>query len=426
MSPSSPSRLGDRTLPAIVFAIAAAARVTYLAIFRPSLEGPYLALADSLVSSGGLGFDGVPSTSFEPAYPALLAAGRMLFGDRTLAIQIVQACIAASGAALTYTVARRLTESRRTATVAGLMFALHPLLIRQAAAATDLAVTAALLTAFAASFVAIGNTRSAAAAGAWLGLTILTRSVALPLVVLSAGILALRRQPREAAALSLAAVVFIAPMVGRNYALSGAPWPGRSGINLFIANSPHTSALLPTYDLDLLEADAYDRFVRAHPHAASDGGNDAAFDAFLTGEAIRYMTEHPWATTRQKLLNVAYMLSPRIAPYEVSGRDTRLRIENGRVLGVEGTVPRRGSEIAAHAVTSLVLLVGGAAGVYLRRRELLRSDVILWAIFGTFVAINAVYVPATRYTAPMQFVLIFYAAVAFARPGEGSRDAAVA
>jgi hypothetical protein len=426
MSQASPSRLGDRTLPAIAFAIAAAARVSYLVIFRPPLEGSYLALADSLVSSGVLGFGGVPSTSFEPIYPAFLAAGRMLLGDRTLAIQIVQACLAAAGAALTCRLALRLTSSRRTAAIAGLMFALHPLLIRQAAAATDLGVTAAMLAGFAASFVAIGGTWSAAATGAWLGLTVLTRSMTVPLVALSAVILAARRQFREAAALSFTAIVFIAPMVARNFALSGAPWPGRSGINLFIGNSPHTSALLPTYDLDLLEADAYDRFIRASPHAASDGGSDAAFDAFLTGEAIRYMAEHPWATARQKLLNVAYMLSPRITPYEVSGRQTRLRVEDGRVLGVEGSVRRHGSEIAAHAVTSLVLLVGGAAGVYRRRRALVRSDAILWAIFGTFVVINAVYVPATRYTGPMQFVLIFYAAVAFARPGEGLRDAAVA
>lgn len=410
----------------MVFAVAALARLAYLAIFRPSLEGPNLALADSLASSGVLGFSGVPSTSFEPIYPALLAAGRMLLGDRTLAIQIVQACIAAAGAAFTCALAQRLTSSRRTATIAGLMFALHPLLIRQAAAATDLGLTTTLLAAFAASFVTIVDTRSAAAAGAWLGLSVLTRSMTVPLVVLSAVILAFRRQPREAAALSLTAIVCIAPMVARNYAVGGVPWPGRSGINLFIGNSPHTSALLPTYDLDLLEADAYDRFIRANPDAASDGGGDAAFDAFLTREAIRYMAGHPWSTTRQKLLNVAYMLSPRIAPYEVSGPDTRLRVENGRVLGVDGSVPRRASEIAAHALTSLVLLAGSAAGVYLRRRELLRSDAILWSIFGTVVVINAVYVPATRYTAPMQFVLIFYAAVAFARLVEGLRDAAVA
>ena len=434
MSPLAPGRLhlraqrrggnaGEAVGLVMVFAVAFLARIGYLLIFRPPLESTYLALADSLVDHGVLGFSGVPSASFEPIYPALLGAGRMVFGDRTVAIQMMQACIAAAGAPLTFKVALELTSSRRAATAAGLMFALHPLLIRQAAAPTDLALTATLVVACAVSFVAIRDTRSAAAAGAWLGLTALTRSMSIPLVVLSAAILAAKRQLREAAALTLVAVAFIAPMVVRNHVLTGAPWPGRSGINLFIGNSPNTPALLPTYDLDLLEAEAYDRFIRAHPDSAANGGTDAEFAAFLTGEAIGYIAANPWATARQKLINVGYMLSPRITPYEVSGPRTRIRVEDGRVSGVEDSVERPRSEIAAHALVSLVLLAGCAAGVYLRRRELFRSDAILWAIFGTFVVINAIYVPATRYTAPVQFVLIFYAAVAFARPGGRPRDA---
>ena len=218
----------------------------------------------------------------------------------------------------------------------------------------------------------------------------------------------------------------VAPLAVRNYALSGSPWPGRSGINLYIGNSLYTAALLPTYDLDLLEPEAYEQFVRARPEVAPDDPQfDAEFDAFLIRQAVRYMAEHPWRTLRQKILNVAYLLSPRIAPYEVSGTETRVRIDGEAVAGVDDSVPRRRTEVAAHAVTSLVLLVGCAAGVYLRRRELQR-DAILWAIFGTFLIVNAMYVPATRYTSPMQFVLIFYSAVAIARLREGSLHVPVA
>ena len=78
------------------------------------------------------------------------------------------------------------------------MFAFHPLLIHQAAAATDLGLATTMVVAFAAAFVAIRDVRSAAAAGVWLGLTVLTRSMVLPMLVFAAAILAVRRQPREA------------------------------------------------------------------------------------------------------------------------------------------------------------------------------------------------------------------------------------
>ena len=413
--------------PAGLFAVAIAARILYLLIFRPSLASVYLALADGLVRERLLGVDGVPSTAFEPLYPALLAAGRLLFGDRILLIQIMQAGIAAFGAVLSYHLALRLTSSRRTAMAAGTMFALHPLLIRQAAAATDLGLASTLILAFAIAFVAIRDGRDAMTAGVWLGLTVLTRSMTLPVLLLAAAILLARRQPREAIALAATTALLVAPMVIRSYTLGGSPWPARSGINLYIGNSPYTSALLPTYDLDLLEPEAYHRFVRDRPEVASDDPRSAVeFDVFLTRQAIAFMAEHPWATLRQKILNVMYMLSPRIAPYMVSGPDTRVVVQDDRVVGVEAAVPRGGVEIAAHALTTIVLLVGTAAGVYLRRHALLARDAILWAIFVTFMIVNATYVPATRYTAPAQFVLMFYSAVAFARLREGSAHAAVA
>jgi hypothetical protein len=361
------------------------------------------------------GFDGVRTTAFEPMYPAVLAIARLLFGDRILLIQILLACIAAVGAPLLYRLALQLTASRRVAIAAALMFAVHPLLLRQASAATDLGLTATLLIAFTAAFVATRDVRGAAVAGAWLGLTVLTRSMVLPVLVLGAAILLVRGQWREMLAMTGVTLALVAPMAVRNYTLSGSPAPGRSGINLYIGNSPYTAALLPTYDLDLLEPEAHAQFVIARPDVQPyDPRFNAEFEAFLTARAVTFMRDNKLRTLRQKLLNVAYLFSPRIAPFEVSGVNTRVRIERDGLIAVEHSVPRRTSEIVAHAVTALVLLVGCAAGVYLRRRELYR-DAILWAIVATFVAVNAIYVPATRYTAPMQFVLIFYSAVALAR-----------
>jgi 4-amino-4-deoxy-L-arabinose transferase-like glycosyltransferase len=341
-------------------------------------------------------------------------------------MQLLQACVAAAGVVPLYFLTLRLTASRTAAIWAGVLFAAHPLLVRQASAASDLAITATLVAAFALAFVRIRDLRTAALAGAILGVTVLTRSMVVPIVGLATVILLVRKQWHHAAAFAIAAAVVIAPMVARTYSLSRSLASTRSGVNLYIGNSPYTAALLPTYDLDLLEPQAYELFVRARLDVSPNDPRFAAeFDAFLTRQAFAHIAEHPWATLRQKLWNIAYLVSPRITPYDISGPDTRVRTNGNTGVRVEGAVPRSRLEVVAYAAATSVLLVGCIGGVYLRRRELPR-DAILWAIFVTFAIVNAIYVPATRYTAPMQLVLMFYSAVAIARLHEGSRNAAVA
>jgi uncharacterized membrane protein len=50
----------------------------------------------------------------------------------------------------------------------------------------------------------------------------------------------------------------------------------------------------------------------------------------------------------------------------------------------------------------------------MRRRDW-RRDAILWSNAAVLILVHVVYFPATRYRAPMEFVLLFYAAVALAR-----------
>jgi hypothetical protein len=90
----------------------------------------------------------------------------------------------------------------------------------------------------------------------------------------------------------------------------------------------------------------------------------------------------------------------------------------GRIT-VEHTQARPFLEVISYAVSSSVVLVCALAGVFLRRRHL-RGDAILGSIVLTFVAGNAMYVPATRYRAPTEFVLLFYAATALAREAASS------
>src|SRR5688572_14094447 len=159
-----------------------------------------------------------------------LAAAKLLFGERHVLIQLLQASVAAAGVVPLYYLTRRLTASRAAAIWAGALFAVHPLLVRQASAASDLAITTTLLTACALTFVRIHDLRAAAVAGVMIGIAVLTRSMVLPVAALAMGILLMREQRRQAAALGLAAAVVIAPMVVRNYLVSGSLSVTRSGV----------------------------------------------------------------------------------------------------------------------------------------------------------------------------------------------------
>ena len=66
----------------LLFGLALVTRAVYLFIYHPPLESYYLGLANSLLSTRVLGFDGTASTDFEPVYPMFIAAAKLMFGDR--------------------------------------------------------------------------------------------------------------------------------------------------------------------------------------------------------------------------------------------------------------------------------------------------------------------------------------------------------
>jgi hypothetical protein len=63
--------------------------------------------------------------------------------------------------------------------------------------------------------------------------------------------------------------------------------------------------------------------------------------------------------------------------------------------------------------------IAALAGLWIRRRDIGR-DAPLIAVAAGFMLVAAVYFPATRYRAAMEFALLFYAAVAMsAAAGRG-------
>ena len=135
------------------------------------------------------------------------------------------------------------------------------------------------------------------------------------------------RRPRAALAFSLATLIVACPLPIRNHLVNGSWWPTRSGLSLYIGNSPYTAALLPDQDLaSILQADALALVERERPNLSAAAREDAqAVDALLTRRALAYMTEHPFRTLGQKLRNVLYLFSPRLVPFHVAtpGRASR-------------------------------------------------------------------------------------------------------
>jgi hypothetical protein len=269
-----------------------------------------------------------------------------------------------------------------------------------------------VLAGFAYSFLCIRTPASAAIAACVLGLAVLTRFMVLPIAICGFGILFARGKWRVAAVFLVAVLPLALAWPIRNHSVNGSWWPTRSGLNLYIGNSPYSDDLLPTYDLDLLEDSAYELVARERPDLSpSSPEYAAAADAFLHRRALEYMTESPARTLGQKFLNIIYFLSPRIAPYHLASSNTRVVIDGAGNAGVEESAERPRVEVWAFALASSFVLLTAALGVFIRRRSFV-DDAILWSILATFVAVNAMYVPASRYAAPMLFVLMFYSSVA--------------
>jgi hypothetical protein len=124
------------------------------------------------------------------------------------------------------------------------------------------------------------------------------------------------------------------------------------------------------------------------------------------------MMERPLGTLRDKVVNVGYLLSPYLVPLRVATPDTRVVIGREGAM-VEHAASRPRSDVVAYAAATALVLPTAALGIFMRRR-LLKHDAILRAIAATFVVVNAVYVPVSRYVAPMLFVMLFYSGVALA------------
>ena len=408
-----------RDIQLALFGLALAPRVFYLAVARSPFDNYNWALAGSLLTNGSLSIGGVKTTAFEPLYPLFLAACRMLVGDRWWAVQAIQCALGALGAPLLYRLAATLSGHARVGVVAAGLYAIYPLLIRYAGNISDATLTAVLTIGFAYAFLTARTVWRAAGAGICLGLLMLTRAMMLPLLPLGAALLWRERNGRSAAALATAAILVFTPYALRNYALNGWMLPTRSGLNLFMSNCDYTAQILPDYGPDLLEP--YISAVldsRGQPPDPQSPVGERAADVALTRLALEHIAADAAGTLRLRLLNIWYFFSPTLVPLRDPMAHMVFRIDNKGRGAIENSRPRPILDRVAYTLSYTPVAVLAMAGVWTRRRAL-RADAVLWAIVGTFVVVHAIYFPTTRYRIPIEFVLLFYCAVAIERVSGG-------
>ena len=397
---------------AALFAMALVPRVLYLLRARPAVENYQWELATSLLTDGSLSVDGVKTTAFEPLYPLFLAASRLLVGDHTALVRLIQCGVGAIGAVLLYRLTTALTGRSRAGIIAASLYAGYPLLIRYAVDLSDTTLTAVLLVAFTGAFLTADTARRSVEAGAWLGLVMLTRTMALPLVLLGAAIQWRDRGWRPAAAFTATALVVVAPYVVRNHGLNGALLPTRSGLNLFISNCDYTAGIFPQYGPDILEeyaASVLDRHggVSGPPSPARERAEDDAY----TRLAFAHMAADPLGTLELKLRNIWYFVSPTLTPSRDPTAEPVFHLDAHGQFTIENSRPRPAVDRIAYTASYLPVALLALAGVWIRRRDV-RAAAILGSVAATFAVVHAVYFPTTRYRAPIDFVLLLYAAVA--------------
>jgi 4-amino-4-deoxy-L-arabinose transferase-like glycosyltransferase len=220
-----------------VFALAVAVRLAYILLFdpvvRPISDGRnYHLLATYLADGRGYiaPYDWAflhrarPTAEFAPLHPSLLALASLVGLSSILAHQLVLAVVGALTAVLTALLGWRITGDRRIALAAGVVAAVHPILL-----GSDGALMPETLYTLLGTAVLLALTRDgwrwAGLAGLLLGGAILTRGdgllllpiVAVPVVVIRHGRFD-RRLVERLGALLLGVLVVITPWLARNAA----------------------------------------------------------------------------------------------------------------------------------------------------------------------------------------------------------------
>ncbi|MEM9382763.1 MAG: tetratricopeptide repeat protein [Planctomycetota bacterium] len=255
--PDRPARRWLRSVPLLVFGVAAALRIAYVLALRghpqfdaPAMDAGYHMAWANAVAAGEEFQDGPFFRA--PLYPLFLALLVAALPEGTLWIRLVQALLGAVTAVLSHRLARRVV-GEPAAAVAGLLVAVSWVMIAfDAELLIPVLLVPLLLLALdrAASWSMEDRPRSALFAGVAFGLAAIARpNVLLLMPVLFVWTVVRTRRARAALALTAGTLLPILPVTLHNV-LEGDPAliATQGGVNLWIGNNPDSdgaSAIVP-------------------------------------------------------------------------------------------------------------------------------------------------------------------------------------
>ena len=380
----------DRRDAWLVFLLALAVRLAFVLLAYPSLEpnfrtpDGYDVIAANLAAGHGFRLEGSSLAAAErlPLYPTVLAASMFVFGPSPLPWQVAQCLLGASTCALVLMVARR-WASRVGALTAAVLCALHPTLVLY----TARPLTETLYVLLLVLFVHALTTERWLAAGGWLGLGLLVKSVALLHLVALPPLLA-RASLRPMLRAAAVAALVVLPWVSWNVWAYGAPHlltaTGGRNLHQGLFISRRVGWTTPVGELNR-EAD-WALWNDLRQARVAWTGDVSADDAAAGRVARQWIEQHPDVATRLWARNL--LLTWYLA--------------------------RSGASMALHAVVHGILLLLALIGaVRLLRTPGVRDlAAALVLIVVAYTAAHAIIKPGIRYILPAVPVAAMLAAAA--------------
>jgi 4-amino-4-deoxy-L-arabinose transferase-like glycosyltransferase len=392
----------------LVLAACAIPRLLALAVWPHPEPTLYRSLAESLADHLRLTLDGAAATHIEPFAPAVMAAGRAVLGRSAWAMLLGPILLASAAGVVLFTFTRAQTNSERSAWITTILYALSPYLVRQSAALMEITVATALLILVTGRMREVRTIGHAVVAGLLFAALLLTRFSFLPIVAGGLLLMAFRGSVVRAAVATGVIVASLAPWTAYNRAVGGTYLPPRIGENLFVSTNEWTPDVIPRVNVDVL-VPLGDALARGDLAARGNTNPTMAQrDRALHDRAREFVHAHFGEAVWLKVRNVGFALQPRLLPF--TERAGEARVVNGQ-LEIPPQIPRPlSTELVAGGFQAL-LVIGGALGIWRRRRHL-GADAFLLIVLGGVLIVNVVFFPTSRLLAPMTFALMFYAGAA--------------